>query len=38
MVKTKLLMSLLIVAVLTLFVAHPVGTLVTAALALFLLS
>ena len=36
--RIKLLMSLLIVAVLTLFVAHPVGTLVTAVLALFLLS
>lgn len=36
--KTKLLMSLLVVAALMLFVAHPIGTLVTAMLALFLLS
>ncbi|ARW24289.1 hypothetical protein PEAC54167_02585 [Pediococcus acidilactici] len=36
--KIKLLMSLLVVAALMLFVAHPVGTLVTAVLALFLLS
>lgn len=36
--KIKLLMSLLVVAALMLFVAHPVGTLVAAVLALFLLS
>lgn len=36
--RIKLLMSLLIMATLMLFVAHPVGTLVTAVLALFLLS
>ncbi len=36
--RIKLLMSLFVVAALMLFVAHPVGTLVTAVLALFLLS
>ncbi|QHM53341.1 hypothetical protein C7M42_00033 [Pediococcus acidilactici] len=36
--RIKLLMSLLVMVALMLFVAHPVGTLVTAVLALFLLS